>query len=64
VGKITQAKREKRANPPVCCICDKRLYGGGWFYSDVWDVNAKAVRPSHTSCKPDGLLYETYSAQS
>jgi hypothetical protein len=35
--KQRKAKRERRANPPVCWLCDRQLYGGGWYYADVTD---------------------------
>lgn len=37
-----------RANPPICWLCDGRLYGGGRFYALV-EVDG-ASRPAHKTC--------------
>ncbi len=42
-----------RANPPICWVCDKRLYGGGRFYETVAD-EAGHQHPAHVSCAKRG----------
>ncbi len=44
---------QPRANPPICWICDKRLYGGGRCY-DLIAVDGQAdPRPVHKTCKDE-----------
>ena len=42
-------KHKKRANPPVCWICDRKLYAGGWQYELIED-EAGNEHPVHVSC--------------
>lgn len=41
--------KKPRANPPVCWICGRRLYGGGYFYVLV-DGEDGHQHPAHASC--------------
>ena len=39
------SRQPVRANPPICCLCDRLLYGGGWYY-----VRLEDGRPAHAGC--------------
>lgn len=44
-------KQPKRANPPICWVCDRMLAGGGWHYKMVTDPLGNE-HPAHVGCNP------------
>lgn len=47
-------RRPVRANPPICYICDRKLYAGGWSY-ELAEEEEGVYRPAHRACALDGI---------
>lgn len=45
-------RQPTRANPPVCWLCGRRLYAGGWQYRIVEDEEGRP-HPAHQACYAD-----------
>jgi len=41
-------KHNKRANPPICWLCDRPLAGGGYQYTVI--VEDGHEHPAHVDC--------------
>ncbi len=51
---MSSAKRrskpiQPKANPPICWICDRKLYGGGKYYWIVQGLDDRE-HPAHVGC--------------
>ena len=45
-------RQPKRANPPVCWECGRKLHAGGWQYAIVTD-DSDNPHPVHRQCKDE-----------
>ena len=41
---------DKPISPPICWICDRKLYHGGRSYRLVTDADTGHEHPAHVSC--------------
>jgi hypothetical protein len=43
--------KQPRVNPPICWLCDKRLYAGGRAYDLISVEGQETPRPVHRTCR-------------